>query len=61
MKLQRVARSILSITAVAWGIPLAQADDSQAQDTVNSKFPQLDANRAGFVSKVEVPTSIRST
>jgi hypothetical protein len=54
MKLQRVARSILSITAVAWGIPLAQADDSQAQDTVHPKFPQLDANRDGFVSKLEV-------
>lgn len=28
MQLQNVARSVLSTTAVAWGIPLAQAEDS---------------------------------
>lgn len=54
MKLQRVARSILSITAVAWGIPLAQAEDSRVQEAVNPKFRQLDVNRDAFLSKDEV-------
>ena len=56
MKLQRVASRILSITALAWGIPLAQADDvqPQASSAGDPKFMQLDANRDGFLSKDEV-------
>ena len=56
MKLQRVASQILAITAIAWGIPLAQAEDvkPQASSVGNPKFIQLDANRDGFLSKDEV-------
>ena len=56
MKLQRVASRILSITALAWGIPLAQADgvQPQASSAGDPKFMQLDANRDGFLSKDEV-------
>ena len=56
MKLQRVASQILAVTAIAWGIPLAQADDvqPQASSAGNPKFMQLDANRDGFLSREEV-------
>lgn len=54
MKLQNAARNILSITAVAWGIPFALAEDSRVEDPVPSRFLMLDANRDGVVSKNEV-------
>ncbi|MGH8691092.1 MAG: BON domain-containing protein, partial [Burkholderiales bacterium] len=56
MKLQRAASQVLSITAIAWGIPLAQAEgvQAQAQAPGNPKFVQLDINRDGFLSKDEV-------
>jgi len=56
-KLLRVASQVLAITAIAWGIPLAQADDGKGQATSsvgNPKFIELDANRDGFLSKDEL-------
>jgi len=53
MKLTRTARTILSVTALAWAIPLAQADDKGAPPVGNAKFIQLDVNRDGFVSQDE--------
>ena len=49
MKLTRAARTILSITALAWAIPFAQADDRLGDDKAkprvgNARFIQLDAN-----------------
>jgi hyperosmotically inducible protein len=59
MKLTRAARTILSITALAWAIPFAQADDRLGDDKVkpraaNAKFIQLDANADGLLSQDEV-------
>jgi len=59
MKLTRTARTILSITALAWAIPLAQADDKAVEDKArarvgNAKFIELDVNRDGFLSQDEV-------
>ena len=59
MKLTRTARTILSITALAWAIPLAQADDKAAEDKArarvgNAKFIELDVNRDGYLSQDEV-------
>lgn len=54
MKLQNAARSILSITAVAWGIPFAHAEDSRVEEPVHPRFLLLDADRDGLVSKNEV-------
>lgn len=45
MKLTRAARTILSITALAWAIPLAQAEDKATPRVGNAKFLQLDTNR----------------
>jgi hyperosmotically inducible protein len=53
MKLTRTASTILSVTALAWAIPLAQADDKGAPRVGNAKFIQLDVNRDGFVSQDE--------
>ena len=53
MKLTRTARTILSVTALAWAIPLAQAQDKDASRAGNAKFIQLDVNRDGFVSQDE--------
>ena len=53
MKMTRTAMTILSVTALAWAIPLAQADDKGAPRVGNAKFIQLDANRDGFVSQHE--------
>ena len=59
MKLTRAARTILSITALAWAIPLAQADDSLGDDKAkpragSAKFLRLDANADGVLSQEEV-------
>ena len=54
MKITRAARTILSITALAWAIPLAQADDKATPRVGNAKFIQLDTNRDGFLSLDEV-------
>lgn len=59
MKLTRTARMILSVTALAWAIPLAQADDKATEDKArarvgNAKFIELDVNRDGFLSQDEV-------
>jgi hyperosmotically inducible protein len=54
MKLTRTARTILSVTALAWAIPLAQADDKNTPRVGNAKFIELDANRDGYLSQDEV-------
>jgi hyperosmotically inducible periplasmic protein len=59
MKFTRTARTILSITALAWAIPFAQADDKAMEDKAkvrvgNAKFIELDVNRDGFLSQDEV-------
>ena len=54
MKLTRAASTILSVTALAWAIPFAQADDKAALRVGNAKFIELDANRDGFLSQDEV-------
>lgn len=59
MKLTRAARTILSITALAWAIPFVQADDRLADDKAkprasNAKFIQLDVNADGSLSQEEV-------
>ena len=42
MKLQRVARRVLGITAIAWGIPLAQAEEGQdLKASAYGKFSSL--------------------
>lgn len=59
MKFTRTARTILSVTALAWAIPFAQADDRATDDKAgvrvgNAKFIELDTNRDGFLSQDEV-------
>lgn len=54
MKLTRTARTILSVTALAWAIPLAHAGDKDAPRVGNAKFIQLDANADGLLSQDEV-------
>jgi len=59
MKLTRAARTILSITALAWAIPFAQADDRLGEEepkprAANARFIQLDANADGLLSQDEV-------
>lgn len=59
MKFTRTARTILSVTALAWAIPFAQADDKVTDDKAgarigNAKFIELDVNRDGFLSQDEV-------
>jgi len=59
MKLTRTARTILSVTALAWAIPLAQADDKATEDKArarvgNARFIELDVNRDGYLSQDEV-------
>ena len=45
MKLTRAARTILSVTALAWAIPLVQAEDKATPRVGNARFIQLDTNR----------------
>ena len=59
MKLTRAARTILSITALAWAIPLAQADDRLGDDKSkprvgNARFIELDVNADRLLSQDEV-------
>lgn len=51
MELHPVARRILNITAIAWGIPLALADHSQVPETVQRKVSQQDVKRDDFVRR----------
>lgn len=62
MKLDRTARTILSVTALAWAIPFAQAETTSSHAQVGVTQPQadstvfrkLDADRDGFLSRAEV-------
>ena len=59
MQLTRTARTILSITALAWAIPLAQADDRLGDDKSkprvgNARFIELDVNADRLLSQDEV-------
>lgn len=54
MQLTRTATTILSVTAIAWAIPLAQAADKDAPRVGNARFIQLDVNADGRLSQDEV-------
>jgi hyperosmotically inducible periplasmic protein len=62
MKLDRTTRTILSVTALAWAIPLAHAATNAASAQVgvtppparSAEFEKLDANRDGYLSREEV-------
>ena len=54
MKLTRTATTILSVTALAWAIPLAQAGDKGTPRVGNAKFIQLDVNADGLLTAEEV-------
>jgi hyperosmotically inducible protein len=60
MKLDKPIRSILSITALAWSIPFAQAAESrqpgviEPQPTISAEFRKLDANRDGYLGFNEI-------
>jgi hypothetical protein len=61
MKLDRTARTILSVTALAWSIPFAQAgaNPPAAQpgviqpQTESAEFRKLDSNGDGYLSRAE--------
>ncbi len=59
MKLDRAARTILSVTAFAWSVPFAQANDTRQPGTTrpqanNAGFMKLDTNRDGYLSREKV-------
>jgi hyperosmotically inducible protein len=62
MKLDRTARTLLSITALAWAVPFAQAGTGTSEPQVgviqpqaeSAGFRKLDADRDGFLSRGEV-------
>lgn len=59
MKLDKAARAILSVTALAWSIPLAQAAETRQpgvpEAQANSaEFKKLDANGDGALSFKEI-------
>ncbi|HEX5093466.1 MAG TPA: BON domain-containing protein [Burkholderiales bacterium] len=62
MRLDRTARTLLSVTALAWAIPLAHAGTDAASaragmtpPSANSaEFDKLDTNRDGYLSRGEV-------
>lgn len=47
MELTRTARTILSVTALAWAIPLAQAQDKGTPRVGNAKSMQRGIDRDG--------------
>ncbi len=61
MRLDRTARTILGVTALAWSIPFAQAGNSSAKaqvgvpqpQTESAEFRKLDSNRDGYLSPAE--------
>lgn len=59
MKLDKAARALLGVTALAWSIPFAQAADTrqpgvpEAQER-SAEFRQLDANDDGVLSFKEI-------
>lgn len=59
MTLNRRARTILGITALAWSIPFAQAAEERQPgasrpEAKNAEFMKLDANHDGYLSFDEV-------
>lgn len=65
MKLDRIARTILSVTALAWSIPFAEAGEPRQSAQTgqpgivqpqanNAEFVKLDTNRDGTLSRDEV-------
>jgi BON domain/EF hand len=59
MKLNRSARTILGITALAWSIPFAQAAEDRQPGVTrpaanNAEFMKLDANHDGYLSFDEI-------
>lgn len=61
MKLDRTARTILGVTALAWAIPFAQAGTTSSDAPVgisqpkdSTVFTKLDTDRNGFLSRAEV-------
>lgn len=61
MKLDRTARAILGVTALAWSIPFAQAGATSPKAQVgapqthaeSAAFRKLDSNRDGYLSLAE--------
>lgn len=49
MKITRAARTLLSVTALAWAIPFAQAEDKGEPRAGNVSFIELDTNRDDLV------------
>lgn len=59
MKLDKAARAILSVTALAWSIPLAQAAETRqpgipGAQANSAEFKRLDANSDGVLSFEEI-------
>lgn len=59
MKLDKTARTVLGLTALAWCIPFSQAGEVRqpgviAPPSESAAFVKLDANRDGFLSREEV-------
>jgi hyperosmotically inducible protein len=59
MKFDKAARAILSVTALAWSIPLAQAADARQPGTPeaqadSAQFKKLDANGDGALGFSEI-------
>jgi hyperosmotically inducible periplasmic protein len=59
MKLNRAARTLLGITALAWSIPFAQAAEERQPGVIgpvanNAEFMKLDANHDGYLSFDEI-------
>lgn len=59
MKLDRTARTLLGITALAWSIPFAQAAEDRQSGALqpqanNAEFMKLDSNHDGYLSFGEI-------
>jgi hypothetical protein len=67
MKLEKRARVILSVTALAWSIPFAHAGTTPSESQIGMpqasaegmEFKKLDANRDGYLSYDEVRNAAR--